>query len=148
MNHEFFMLEALKQAQLAFLENEIPVGAVIVHNNKIIAACHNMREQLKDPTAHAEILAIKQASQVLNKRRLNDCTLYVTLEPCPMCAGAIIMANVEKCIFGAADKNQGCCQSLYNLPSDPNFYNNTVCVGGLLENECKQILQDFFANKR
>ncbi len=147
-DHERLMRAALAQAQLAAAQGEIPVGAVIAHEGTIIAQAHNRREQLADPTAHAEILAIRQAAEALHSRRLTGCTLYVTLEPCPMCAGAMIMACLDACYFGASDERQGCVESLYALPSDPAFYHRVRCVGGLLQNECQALLQAFFQDKR
>ena len=148
MTHEELMREALKEAQLAFEEGEIPVGAVIAHGGEIIARAHNLREQTGDPTAHAEVLAIREAARALGGRRLNQCTLYVTLEPCPMCAGAMVMACLNKCYFGAADERQGCCESVYALPNDPAFYHRVPCIGGLLEEESSRLLKDFFLARR
>ena len=148
MTHEELMREALKEAQLAFEEGEIPVGAVIAHGGEIIARAHNLREQTGDPTAHAEVLAIREAARALGGRRLNQCTLYVTLEPCPMCAGAMVMACLNKCYFGAADERQGCCESVYALTSDPAFYHRVPCIGGLLEAEASRLLKDFFLARR
>lgn len=146
--HEEMMWLALKEANVAAQEGEVPVGAVIVRDGQVIAAAHNLREQLHDPTAHAEVLVIKEAARILGQRRLSDCTLYVTLEPCPMCAGAILMACLERCYFGAKDERQGCCESIYALTQDPAFYHRTPCVGGLLEDECSALLEAFFVNKR
>ena len=148
MTHEELMREALKEAQLAFEEGEIPVGAVIAHGGEIIARAHNLREQTGDPTAHAEVLAIREAARALGGRRLNQCTLYVTLEPCPMCAGAMVMACLNKCYFGAKDERQGCCESVYALPNDPAFYHRVPCIGGLLEEESSRLLKDFFLARR
>ena len=148
MTHEQLMREALKEAQLAFEEGEIPVGAVMAHGGEIIARAHNLREQTGDPTAHAEVLAIREAARALGGRRLNQCTLYVTLEPCPMCAGAMVMACLNKCYFGAADERQGCCESVYALTSDPAFYHRVPCIGGLLEAEASRLLKDFFLARR
>ena len=148
MTHEQLMREALKEAQLAFEEGEIPVGAVIAHGGEIIARAHNLREQTGDPTAHAEVLAIREAAKAMGGRRLNQCTLYVTLEPCPMCAGAMVMACLNKCYFGARDERQGCCESVYALPNDPAFYHRVPCIGGLLEEEASRLLKDFFLARR
>lgn len=146
--HEAMMLEALKEAQKAYELGEIPVGAVIAHEGDIIARAYNLRETTGDPTAHAEVLAIREAAQKLGRRRLSGCTLYVTLEPCPMCAGAMVMACLDRCYFGAKDERQGCCESLYALPSDPAFYHRVSCVGGLMEAECAELLKGFFSKKR
>lgn len=146
--HEEMMLEALKEAQKAFQKGEIPVGAVMVKEGRIIARAHNLRETTGDPTAHAEVLAIREAAQALGGRRLSGCTLYVTLEPCPMCAGALVMACVERCYFGAKDERQGCCESLYALTQDPAFYHRLPCIGGLMEEEASELLRQFFRSRR
>ena len=148
MTHEELMREALAEAQKAFDEGEIPVGAVMARGGEIIARAHNLREQTGDPTAHAEVLAIREAAKVLGGRRLSDCTLYVTLEPCPMCAGAMVMACLDKCYFGARDDRQGCCESVYALPMDPAFYHRVPCIGGLMEAEAAELLKRFFAQRR
>lgn len=142
------MRAALEQALIAFDEGEIPVGAAIVSEGKIIALAHNEREKTQDPTAHAEILVLRQAAKKLGRRRLVGCTLYSTLEPCPMCAGAATMANVDSLIFGAYDPHAGCAGSVYTLPEDPSFGANVVCQGGLLEEECKALLLRFFKQRR
>ena len=146
--HEAMMAEALSEAHKAYDLGEIPVGAVIAHEGQIIARAHNLRETTGDPTAHAEVLAIREAAQKLGRRRLSGCTLYVTLEPCPMCAGAMVMACLERCYFGAKDERQGCCESLYALPADPAFYHRVSCIGGLMENEASELLKSFFSRKR
>ena len=146
--HEHYMRLAIAEAELAALEGEVPVGAVIVRHDAVIAQAHNMREGTNDPTAHAEMLAIRLAAEKLGTRRLMDCTLYVTLEPCPMCAGALIMANLSACYFGASDDRQGCAESIYAIPSDPAFFHNVRCIGGLLETECQALLQTFFQARR
>lgn len=148
MTHEALMRQALEEAQKAFDEGEIPVGAVIARKGEVIARAHNLREQTGDPTAHAEMLVIRQAAQRLGGRRLNECTLYVTLEPCPMCAGAMVMACLNKCYFGARDERQGCCESVYALPADPAFYHRVPCIGGLLEAEASRLLKQFFRARR
>ncbi len=146
--HETMMLLALEEARLAYSEGETPVGAVVTCGETVVAKAHNLREQSGDPTAHAEVLAIRQAAEKLGKRRLNDCTLYVTLEPCPMCAGAIVMACVGQCYFGAKDLRQGCAESLFSLTMEPSFYHRTPCTGGLLEKPCAALLDEFFSHKR
>lgn len=146
--HENMMLIALEEAKKAAAEGEVPVGAVIARGGEVIARAHNLREQSGDPTAHAEVLAIRAAAKALGQRRLNDCTLYVTLEPCPMCAGAIVMACIGTCYFGAKDKRQGCAESVFALTQEPAFYHKTPCIGGLLEEPCAALLEEFFANKR
>ncbi|SFI67907.1 tRNA adenosine(34) deaminase TadA [Planctomicrobium piriforme] len=146
--HEYWMRQALDQAQQAFEAEEVPVGAVIVYEDQIIAAGFNQRETLNDPTAHAEMLAITQAATALQSWRLIDCTLYVTLEPCPMCAGAIVQARVPRVIYGTTDPKGGACETLYQITADPRLNHRAVTFGGVLQAECKQILQRFFAKQR
>lgn len=145
LKHEAFMQEALLEAEKD--ENEVPVGAVMVYEGRVIARAHNEREGNR-PFAHAEMLAMERACQALGTRRLHGCTLYVTLEPCPMCAGALMMAEVDQCVFGAYDPRQGCCGSVYTLPEDPAFLHRVPCAGGVLEQPCKELLNDFFRKKR
>ncbi len=140
---------AIKEALKAEREEEIPVGAVIVCDNKVISAAHNMREKLKDPTAHAEILAIREAAKKKNDWRLTGCTIYVTLEPCPMCASAILLARINKIVFGAYDSENGACGSIINIPvTYKTFGYNAKVEGGIMKDECKTILQEFFKNRR
>ena len=146
--HERMMRLALEEAALAYEEGETPVGAVIAQGEAVLARAHNRREQLSDPTAHAEMLALREAAQATHSRRLAGLTLYVTMEPCPMCAGALVMAGLARCYFGAWDKRQGCCGSVYALTDDPAFYHRLPCVGGLLAGECEDLLKRFFAQKR
>ena len=147
-NHSAWMNEALRLAGKAYREGEIPVGAVIVQKNKIIGRGYNQRERLKDPTAHAEILAITAAAGALENWRLTDCTLYVTKEPCPMCAGAIINSRMRLLVFGAYDEEKGCCGSLYQLCGDRRLDSKTAVKGGVEEEKCTAILQEFFQTKR
>lgn len=142
------MRAALKEAEAAKAEGEIPVGAVVVLEGEIIARAHNEREALNDPTAHAEVLALRRAAKKLGRRRLDDCTLYVTLEPCPMCAGAIVMAGMECVYYGAADERAGCAGSIYALPEDPAFGRKIPCMGGLMAGACEDILDGFFEERR
>lgn len=142
------MKESIHLAQKAFSEGEIPVGAIIVKDDKIIGRGYNQRERLNDPTAHAEILAITAASSTLEDWRLSDCTIYVTKEPCPMCAGAIINSRVSNLIFGAYDEEKGCCGSLYQLCGDRRLDSRTAVKGGVEELKCASILQEFFKLKR
>lgn len=142
------MQEALKEARLALVEGELPIGCVIAQGNEIIARGHNLREQTNDPTAHAEIVALRQAAKKLNCWRLNDCTLFVTLEPCPMCAGAISQARIHRLVYGAADTRYGCAGSIYRIPEDPAFNHFCLCDGGVLEKECAALLRDFFVEHR
>jgi tRNA(adenine34) deaminase len=146
--HETFMLRALAEAARAASENEVPVGAVIVRDEQIIASAHNQREQLQDPTAHAEMIAITQAAAAEQSWRLTNCALYVTLEPCPMCAGAIIQARLPMVVYGATDPKAGAVQSLYQMLQDRRLNHRATVVGGMLAQECGQLLVDFFAQQR
>lgn len=146
--NEKFMHEAIKQAMKAYAIGETPVGAVIVHKGRIIARGYNKRETNKCVTEHAEINAIIKASKKLGGWRLPDCDLYVTLEPCPMCAGAIIQARIDNLYFGAYDFKNGTCGSKINLFEPDMFYYNVNCFGGVLEEECSSILKSFFKELR
>tara|TARA_Y100000590_G_scaffold451996_1_gene594351 strand:+ start:631 stop:1116 length:486 start_codon:yes stop_codon:yes gene_type:complete len=146
-DHSTWMAQALKLAEQAYREGEIPVGALVVHNNKVIGKGFNQRERLKDPTAHAEILAITAASGALDDWRLSDCTLYVTKEPCSMCAGAIINSRIRLLVFGAYDEKKGCCGSLYQLCGDQRLDSNTAVQGGVEEERCFSLLREFFIRK-
>jgi tRNA(adenine34) deaminase len=140
-----FMCEAIKQA---FELDEVPVGAVIASEHGIIAAAHNMREMMQDATAHAEIIAIKKTCKVRGSWRLAGCSLYVTLEPCPMCAGAAILSRIDRIVFGAHDPKSGVCGSLLNLPQDKRLNHRPEIVSGVLAGECADILKRFFKHKR
>lgn len=144
---EIFMEEALNEAKIALSLGEVPVGAVIVKDNKIISKAYNLRESLKDPTAHAEIIAMKKASDLLNNWRLNGCSMYVTLEPCPMCAGAIVQSRISKVYIGTFDPTCGACGSVVNLLQN-KYINSYVDVSWLYNEECSNILKDFFKMKR
>jgi tRNA(adenine34) deaminase len=146
--HDRWMRQALNQARIAFDANEVPVGAVIVHDDRIIAEGYNQRETLQDPTAHAEMIAITQASEALGSWRLLDCTLYVTLEPCPMCAGAIVQSRIPTVVYGTTDPKGGACHTLYQITNDPRLNHTATVLGGVLREECKAILQEFFAAQR
>ena len=146
--HETYMRMALEQAEQALEEDEVPVGAVVVHGGRLVAAAHNQREQLRDPTAHAEMIALTQAALALDSWRLDDCTLYVTLEPCPMCAGAILQARLPLMVYGAADPKAGAVHSLYELLSDPALNHQTQAVSGILAEPCGAILTRFFQRQR
>ena len=139
---------ALREAQAALDEDEVPIGAVIVRDGQVIASAHNQREQLHDPTAHAEMIAITQAAAALGDWRLERCTLYVTLEPCPMCAGAIVLARIPPVVYGAADPKAGAAQSLFRLLDDPRLNHRAEVVAGVLADECGEILSRFFEQKR
>ena len=145
---EAYMRAALDEAAAAKAEGEIPVGAVVVCDGEIIASAHNEREREIDPTAHAEVLALRRAAKRLGRRRLDGCTLYVTLEPCPMCAGAIVMAGVDAVYYGAADARAGCAGSVYALPEDPAFGKKIPCMGGMMAQRCTEILDGFFEERR
>ena len=147
-NKEIFMEEALKEAQKAFDEEEVPVGAVIVKEGKIIARAHNQKEIKKDTTYHAEIRAIQKASKKLQAWRLQDCEMYVTLEPCSMCAGAIIQARLKKIYIGTMDRKTGACGSVLNLLEDYSFNHKVEIERGMMQEECEKILQDFFKKLR
>lgn len=142
------MREAIAQAQLALDEGEMPVGCVIAKDGEIIARGRNLREQTGDPTAHAEIVAIREAARVLGDWRLEGCTLCVTLEPCPMCAGAISQARVARVVYGAPDEKYGCAGSVYRIPEDPAFGHFCRCDGGVLAGECAALVHRFFGEKR
>jgi tRNA(adenine34) deaminase len=146
--HEKWMQAALAEAQSAFEAGEVPIGAVIIHEDRLIAAAGNQRESLNDPTAHAEMIAITQAAQTLGSWRLLDCTLYVTLEPCPMCAGAIVQARLPRVYYGAADPKAGACDTLFQLTSDVRLNHQAIVIGGLLKDESRALLQEFFAQQR
>lgn len=146
MNREFMKL-AILEAEKAAEKGEIPVGAVIVKNGEVVAAAHNLREQKQNALSHAEIEAINIACQKLGSWRLDDCELYVTLEPCPMCTGAIINARIKTVIFGAYDSKMGCMDSVINLCDYP-FNHKVEIYGGIMEDECLSVLQNFFKNLR
>jgi tRNA(adenine34) deaminase len=147
-SHDAFMRQALQEADRAFQEDEVPIGAVVVKAGQVIASAHNEREQLRDPTAHAEMIAITQAAGALGNWRLDGCTMYVTLEPCPMCAGAIVQARLPRLVYGAADPKAGAVTTLYQLLSDPRLNHRTEVVAGILAEPCGEILSRFFQQKR
>lgn len=147
--HLEHMAMALDEARTAADEDEVPVGAVIVSLEQgVIGRAHNQREMLKDPTAHAEMIAITQAATALNSWRLEKCVLYVTLEPCPMCAGAIVLARLPVVVYGATDPKAGACDTLYQITTDPRLNHRCQLVRGVMAQECAQVLSDFFAAKR
>ena len=145
---EYFMELALEEGKKALAEEEVPVGAVLVKGNKIISTGHNSKEASNDPTAHAEILAIKEASQKLRSWRLTDTTLYVTKEPCPMCAGAIVQARIEKLVFGANDDKAGAAGTIFNLLQDKRLNHQVEITSGVRQKECQELLQKFFSKLR
>ncbi|MBN1908405.1 MAG: nucleoside deaminase [Pirellulales bacterium] len=142
------MRMALEEAQQALEEKEVPVGAVIVRDERVIARAHNQREQLHDPTAHAEMIAITQAAEACGSWRLDGCTLYVTLEPCPMCAGAILQARIPTVVYGAADPKAGAVHTLYRMLDDPRLNHRCLAVSDVLAEPCGQILSRFFQEQR
>ncbi len=147
-NDESMMRVALEEAKDALYEGEIPVGAVIARGDCLIARAHNTRESEVDPTAHAEINALRIAARKTGRWRMDDLTMYVTLEPCPMCAGAIAMSGVKRLVFGAFDEQYGCAGSLYRLTEDPALPNFCPSDGGLLRDECTSLLHEFWKNAR
>ncbi len=145
---EKWMQQALAEAKLALKKGEVPIGAVVVHEDKIIGRGHNQVESLKDPTAHAEIIAIGAAAGYLGSWRLSDASLYVTLEPCAMCAGALVLSRVDRLVFGTKDPKAGACGSLFNIVQDPRLNHQAEVVPHVLEHECSRILQAFFEKVR
>ncbi|HTK77758.1 MAG TPA: tRNA adenosine(34) deaminase TadA [Gemmataceae bacterium] len=147
--HIAHMEMALEEARTAAAEDEVPIGAVIVSMTAgVIGRAHNQREQLNDPTAHAEMIAITQAAQALASWRLERCVMYVTLEPCPMCAGAVVQARLPVVVYGATDPKAGACATLYRITSDPRLNHRAQVIGGVLAESCATLLSDFFAAKR
>ena len=145
---EIFMKEALAEAKKAMDKGEIPVGAVVVLGGEVIGRGHNLREATGDPTAHAEMLALREAARAIGHWRLIGCTLYVTLEPCPMCAGAVINARVDRVCFGAFDPKAGCCGTLYDLTGERKFNHHPDVAGGVLNDECAALIKEFFSKRR
>jgi tRNA(adenine34) deaminase len=145
---KYFMRMALAEALIAYNEGEVPIGAVLVKNGKIIARAHNQRETLKDPTGHAEVIALKQGSKEEDNWRLTDFTLYVTKEPCIMCAGAMVNARLGRLVYGCKDEKGGAVDSLYGILSDKKLNHQVEVISGILENECSEILKKFFRNRR
>jgi tRNA(adenine34) deaminase len=143
-----WMREAIAEAEKAKQLGEVPIGAVVVKDGAIIGRGHNLRETTFDPTAHAEMIAIREASRELGAWRLLDCTLYVTLEPCPMCAGALIQGRIRKVVYGTTDPKAGCAGTLMNLLQEPRFNHETELVSGVLQEECAMLLTDFFRQLR
>lgn len=146
--HQYFMQKAFALAEEAKDAGEVPIGAVVVLDNQIIGRGYNQTELLKDATAHAEMIAVSSASATLENKYLQDCTLYVTLEPCPMCAGAIVWTKIKRIVFGAADSRSGACGSVFNLASNNKLNHKIEVIQGVLEQDCEWILKQFFAEKR
>lgn len=144
----YYQQLALQEARQAALEGEVPVGAIIVRHDQIIASAHNQRETLRDPTAHAEMIAITQAAESIGAWRLEECTLYVTLEPCPMCAGAIVQSRIPRVVYGAFDPKAGAAESLYRILTDQRLNHRCEVVAGAMAEECGHLLSDFFRSRR
>jgi tRNA(adenine34) deaminase len=145
---ERYMRMAISTAQIAEENGDVPIGAVIVYKNQIIGKAYNQREQLNDPTAHAEIIALTQAAAFLESWRLNGCTIYVTLEPCPMCAGALVLSRMDRLVYGCDDPKTGACKSLYNIVQDERLNHQLEVTSGVLAEECSKLLQEFFLRRR
>jgi tRNA(adenine34) deaminase len=143
-----YMKAAIEAAKVAEENSDVPIGAVIVRDGVIIGRAYNQREQLQDPTAHAEIIALTQAAAALENWHLNGCTMYVTLEPCPMCAGALVLARMDRLVYGCDDAKTGACGSLYNIVTDGRLNHRLEVTAGVLQEECKAQLQDFFQRRR
>lgn len=147
-DHERWMERALREADQALQRKEVPIGAVVVAGGRVIGRGYNQIESLQDPTAHAEMIAITAAATHLGSRRLEGCTLYVTLEPCAMCAGAIVLARIPTLVFGAPDPKAGACGTLYNIVQDARLNHRVELTGGVLEEQCARLLKDFFSDVR
>lgn len=145
---EYFMRLALREAQRALEHEDVPIGAVVAHAGELVAAAHNERELRQDPTAHAEVIALREAAQALGSWRVLDSALYVTLEPCAMCAGAIVLARVPRLVYGADDPKAGACGSLFDVLAEPRLNHRPEVAGGLLAAECGALLSGFFASRR
>ena len=146
--HDYWMETALREAEIALQRREVPVGAAVVQNGRVIGKGSNQIETLQDPTAHAEMIALTAAASFLENRRLQECTMYVTLEPCPMCAGAIVLARIPLLVFGAYDPKAGACSSLYTITNDIRLNHRVHTIGGVLEEKCGAILKEFFLTRR
>jgi len=142
------MLEAIKAARIAKENGDVPIGAVVVYENQVIGRAYNQREQLNDPTAHAEIIALTQAAAFIGNWRLGGCTIYVTLEPCAMCAGALVLGRLDRLVYGCDDPKAGACKSLYNIVQDERLNHRLEVTSGVLADECGKLLQDFFLRRR
>jgi tRNA(adenine34) deaminase len=148
MSDQDYMQEALLEAKKAYEKGEIPIGAVVVQNGQIIARNHNRREELNDPTAHAEILVMRQAGKILGGWRLPNTTVYVTIEPCPMCAGALVQSRVSRIVYGAPDSKAGAVHSLYTITEDDRLNHRLSVTGGILAEECSELMRHFFRSRR
>ena len=147
-SHQRFMAKAVMLAEQAFEEGEVPVGAIVVHNNMIVGKGYNQVERLNDPTAHAEMLAVSAACDTLGEKYLSECTLYVTLEPCAMCAGALVWSKVGMVVFGATDSKAGACGSVFNILQNNQLNHRPEVIQGILEQDCEYLLTSFFSSKR
>ncbi|MCH9034183.1 MAG: nucleoside deaminase [Planctomycetes bacterium] len=145
---ERFMRAAIGEAQAAFDEGEVPIGAVIVRGGRIVGRGYNQREKLHDPTAHAEMIALTAAASAVGSWRLDDCTIYVTLEPCAMCAGALVLSRIQRLVYGPTDPKAGACESLYSIPTDERLNHCVDMTAGVLADEGAQLLREFFARQR
>ena len=143
-----YMQMAIQEARIAEENGDVPIGAIIVYQNRIIGKAYNQREQLQDPTAHAEIIALTQAAAAFESWRLGGCTIYVTLEPCPMCAGALVLARLDRLVYGCDDPKAGACGSLYDIVRDGRLNHRLQVTSGVLAEECAKLLQDFFQKRR
>jgi tRNA(adenine34) deaminase len=143
-----YMQIALGLAERALGSEDVPVGAIVVHRDRVIGRGWNQREKLHDPTAHAEMIAITAAAEHMGRWRLDDCTLYVTLEPCAMCAGAVVLARIARVVYGATDPKAGACGSLYRIPEDPRLNHRALTVGGVLADQAAELLREFFRRRR
>ena len=143
-----YMRAAIEAARIAEENGDVPIGAVIVYKKQIIARAYNQREQLADPTAHAEIIALTQAAAFVENWRLHGCTMYVTLEPCPMCAGALVLARMDRLVYGCDDPKTGACKSLYNIVQDERLNHRLEVTSGILAADCSKLLQEFFQGRR
>lgn len=146
--HQQFMAKALLLAEKAFEEDEVPIGAVIIHEGRIVGKGYNQVQKLNDPTAHAEMIAISAACATLQSKYLADCTLYVTLEPCPMCAGALVWSKIKTVVYGASDARAGSCGSVFNISANKHLNHQYEVIQGILEADCEHLLQRFFQKKR
>lgn len=146
--HHKYMLQALKLAKTAYDNEEVPVGALVIKDNQIVGKGYNQTEMLKDPTAHAEMIAISSACATLENKYLTGCTIYVTLEPCPMCAGAIVWSKISRVVFGAMDLKAGACGTLFNIASSKKLNSRAEVIHGIMETECTELLKKFFRERR
>lgn len=147
-DHQKFMMMAFQQAEIAYDKGEVPIGAVLVYNGRVVGKGYNQVEMLNDPTAHAEMLAISSACATLQQKYLTDCTLYVTLEPCPMCAGAIVWAKISHVVFGALDVKSGACGTVFNVSSNNKLNHQANVIHGIMESDSEYLLKKFFSEKR